>query len=135
MAITRDIRESVRAELSFDPLVDETFITVKNLNGDVALNGSVSSYPQYLQAATAARRDDIEIFSEAEAADVTDLVQDALDRYALIDEDSEVRVAARDGGITLTGHVATWAEHDAVVGAAWMGIGVSSVNDELLITG
>jgi len=217
VATTKDIRESVKAELTFDPLVDETFITVKNLNGDVALNGTVPSYPQYLQAATAARRvqgvtsvhnhlmvvlpasdyrddpmlttaannalaqnitvpsgveasasegniwltgsvshgferlaaeqtitgltgvrnitDDIEIFTEAEAADVTDLVQDALDRYALIDEDTDVGVAAADGTITLTGHVATWAEHDAVVGAAWMGIGVTSVNDNLMITG
>jgi osmotically-inducible protein OsmY len=217
VATTKDVRDSVKAELSFDPLVDEGNITVKNLNGDVALNGTVPSYPQYLEAAAAARRvqgvtsvhnhlmvvlpvtdyrddpmlttaannalalnisvpsgveasasdgniwltgsvsygyqriaaeqtvsglpgvrnitDDIEIFSDAEAADVTDLVQDALDRYALVDDDSDVNVDARDGTITLTGHVATWAEHDAVVGAAWMGLGVSSVNDDLLITG
>jgi hypothetical protein len=36
--------------------VDDTSITVKNLNGDVALNGTVPSYPQYRQAAAAARR-------------------------------------------------------------------------------
>jgi osmotically-inducible protein OsmY len=29
----------------------------------------------------------------------------------------------KDGIITLTGHVRTWAEHDAVVGAAWMALG------------
>jgi osmotically-inducible protein OsmY len=217
VATTKDVRDSVRAELSFDPLVDDANVTVKNLNGDVALNGTVPSYPQYLEAAAATRRvqgvtsvhnhlmvvlpvsdyrddamlttaannalalnisvpsgveasasdgniwltgsvsygyqrsaaeqtvaglpgvrdvtNDIEIFSDAEAADVTDLVQDALDRYALIDDDSDVNVDARDGTITLTGHVSTWAEHDAVVGAAWMGLGVSSVNDDLLITG
>lgn len=56
MATTKDIRDSVKAELSFDPLVDDTSITVKNMNGDVALNGTVPSYPQYLQAAAAARR-------------------------------------------------------------------------------
>ena len=56
MGKTKDIREAVEAELAFDPLVDATGITVKNLNGDVALNGTVPSYPQYLEAAAAAQR-------------------------------------------------------------------------------
>ena len=45
-----------RSELIFDPLVDEANITVKNMNGEVALNGTVPSYPQYLEAAAAAHR-------------------------------------------------------------------------------
>ena len=40
----------------FDPLVDSTDIRVQNLSGDVALNGTVPSYPQYQEAAAAARR-------------------------------------------------------------------------------
>jgi BON domain len=54
MGKTKDVRDAVEAELAFDPLVDATGITVKNLNGDVALNGTVPSYPQYLEAAAAA---------------------------------------------------------------------------------
>jgi osmotically-inducible protein OsmY len=217
MGTTKDIRDAVQAELSFDPLVDDTAITVKNMNGDVALNGTVPSYPQYMEAAAAARRvqgvtsvhnhlmvvlpagdyrddptlttmannalelsvtvpaeveasasdgniwltgsvsyglqrtaaeqtiawltgvrnisNDIEIFSDVEAADATRLVQGALDRYALIRDDSEVQVDASDGTITLSGHVCTWAEHDAVLDAAWMGIGVSNIRDNLVITG
>ena len=50
---TKDIRDAVEKELDFDPLIDAAGITVKNMNGDVALNGAVPSYPQYLQAATA----------------------------------------------------------------------------------
>jgi osmotically-inducible protein OsmY len=47
----------VRKELEFDPLIDASGITVKNLNGDVALlNGTVPSYPQYLEAAGAVKR-------------------------------------------------------------------------------
>lgn len=216
-AKTKDIRQAVQDELTFDPLVDETRITVRNLSGDVALNGTVPSYPQYIEAAAAARRvqgvtgvhnhlmvalpdsdyrddptlttaannalalsvtvpanveasasdgnvwltgtvtfgfqraaaedsisgligirnitNDIEVFSDAEAADVLDLVQAALDRYSLIADDSDVNVAASDGAITLTGHVRTWAEHDAVIDAAWMGMGVSNVRDDLMITG
>ena len=214
---TKDIREAVRKELEFDPLVDEAGITVKNMNGDVALTGTVPSYPQYLQAVTAAKRvqgvtkvhnhlmvdlppadyrddpmlttaannalamsvsvsgnveasasdgdvwltgmvanrferdaaeravagltgvrgiiDDIEIFSDVEAADVTDLVSDALFRYGLLVDDSDVEVGASDGTITLSGHIRTWAEHDAVIDAAWRGIGVKAVRDDLIVTG
>ena len=56
MSSTKDIREAVEDELNFDPLVDALNISVKNLNGDVALNGTVTSYPQYLEAAAAAQR-------------------------------------------------------------------------------
>ena len=56
MGKTTDIREAVEAELEFDPLVDPSDITVKNITGQVALNGTVPSYPQYLEAAAAAQR-------------------------------------------------------------------------------
>src|ERR1700756_1305185 len=52
----KDIHEAVEKELDFDPLVDASDISVKNMNGDVALNGTVPAYPQYLQAAAAAKR-------------------------------------------------------------------------------
>jgi osmotically-inducible protein OsmY len=214
---TKDIREATEAELSFDPLVDATDITVRNMNGEVALNGTVPSYPQYLEAAAAAQRvagvknvhnhlgvmllpddyrddallttaannaltanvtvpdsveatasngnltltgtvgygsqraaaeqavsrlvgvrnvkDEIEIWIDADPVDVTLLVQDALDRNALIADDSDVAVDTRGNTVTLTGHVDTWAERDAVVAAAWMAGGVMDVVDELYITG
>jgi osmotically-inducible protein OsmY len=214
---TRDIREAVEAELRFDPLVDPADIAVRNINGDVALNGTVPSYPQYLEAAAAAQRvsgvknvhnhlevvlppgdyrddamlttaannalsanitvpdgveataydgnveltgtvkhgpqraaaelavagltgvrnvrDDIEIGYDADPAGVAAGVQDALDRYALLADDSDVGVYTSGNTVTLTGHVRTWAEHDAVVGAAWMASGVSDVHDGLDITG
>jgi osmotically-inducible protein OsmY len=217
MGKAKDIREAVEAELGFDPLVDPTGITVKNINGQVALNGTVPSYPQYLEAAAAARRvggvtevhnhlevllpdryyrddamlttaannalalnvtvpdgveatardgnltltgtvmygsqrsaaesaiagltgvrnvkDDIEVAYDADEFDVILLVQDALDRYALIPDDSDVTVQTDGNTVTLAGHVRTWAEHDAVIGAAWMASGVFDVRDELYVTG
>jgi osmotically-inducible protein OsmY len=217
MSKTKDIRAAVEAELSFDPLADASDITVKNLNGEVALNGTVPNYPQYLEAAAAAQRvagvtdvhnhlevvlppedyrddtmlttaanntltlnitvpdgieatanngdlrltgtvnygsqrdaaelavagltgvrnikDNIEIAYDADPVDVTFLVQDALDRYALIPDDSDVVVDTNGNTVTLSGHVATWAEHDAAVGAAWMASGVYEVHDNLDITG
>jgi osmotically-inducible protein OsmY len=217
MGTTKDIREAVEAELEFDPLVDDVDIHVVNINGDVALNGSVLSYPQYLEAAAAARRvagvrnvhnhlqvvlpdedylddamlttvannalavnvmvpdgveatardgnltltgavkygrqrkaaeravaglvgvrnvkDDIDISYDADPVDVTLFVQDALDRNALVDDHSDVSVDTSGNTVTLRGHVRTWAERDAVVGAAWMAGGVMQVRDDLDITG
>jgi osmotically-inducible protein OsmY len=218
MGTTKDIREAVSAELEFDPLVDDADVHVVNVNGDVALNGTVPSYPQYLKATSAAQRvggvknvynhlevvlpdadfrddamlttaannaltlnvtvpdgveaaaqdgnltltgtvgygkeraaaelavagltgvrnvrNDVEIgYDAASAVDVDLHVQEALDRSALIPDDSDVQAVAKGGIITLTGHVRTWAEHDAVVDAAWMARGVIDVRDDLQITG
>jgi osmotically-inducible protein OsmY len=217
MTKTQDIRDAVELELSYDPLIDTSGITVKNINGEVALNGTVPSFPQYLEAAAAARRvsgvksvhnhlevvlpsgdyrddptlttmanntltlniavpdgveataqngnltltgtvsygtertaaedavagltgvrnvsDDIEISNDADPVDVTVFVQDALDRYALILDDSDVTVDTDGNAVTLSGHVRTWAEHDAVVDAAWMAVGVYDVRDDLYVTG
>ena len=67
--------------------------------------------------------------------DVTIAVQDALDRYALIPDDSDVVVDTTGNTVTLTGHVRTWAEHDAVLDAAWMTLAVYDVDDNLSVTG
>jgi len=217
MGKTTDIREAVEAELKFDPVVDDADIHVMNMNGDVALNGTVPSYPQYLEAATAAQRvsgvknvfnhlevvlpdadfrddsmlttaannalalnvtvpdgveataqdgnltltgtvgfgaeraaaelavagltgvrnvrDDIEISYDTDPVDVDLHVQEALHRSALVPDDSDVKVATDGSIITLTGHVRTWAEHDAVVGAAQMAVGVIDVADNIQVTG
>jgi osmotically-inducible protein OsmY len=76
-------------------------------------------------------KDDIDISYDADPVDVTWLVQDALDRNALIDDDSDVSVDTSGNTVTLRGHVRTWAERDAVVGAAWMAGGVMQVRDDL----
>ncbi len=217
MGTTKDIRDAVEAELKFDPLVDDADVHVVNISGDVALNGTVSSYPQYLEAAAAAQRvagvkdvhnhlqvvlsvadyrddamlttaannalalnvivpdgveataqdgnvtltgtvgygteraaaeravsgliglrnvrNDIEIAYAADPVDIDLHIREALDRSALVPDDSDVSAATNDGIITLTGHVRTWAEHDAVIDAAWMAGGVLDVRDDLQITG
>lgn len=217
MGKNKNIRAAVEAELNFDPLVDATNIEVGSLGGDVALNGTVGTYPQYLQAALAARRvggvkrlhnhlkvllsandfrddqllataannalaadvsvpagveatakdgnltlrgavgygsqraaasaavsrlygvrgveSEIMVWSEAEPVDVQLSVQGALDRHALVWDDSDVTVDTDLNTVTLFGNVRTWAEHDAVISAAWMTDGVFDVRDELVITG
>jgi len=214
---SRDIGYRVEDELIFDPRVDAAGIRVENLEGTVALNGTVPSYPQYLAAATAARRvrgvrrvhnhlrvalppedyrDDavlttaannalglnltvpdtveatarngditltgivsygfqraaaetavgavtgargirnkIEVEYETEPADVTLMVGQALARSALVPDGSDVAAVTLGNTVRLAGHVRTAAEHDAVVGAAWMANGVYAVIDELEVTG
>jgi osmotically-inducible protein OsmY len=214
---TKDVRAAVEQELGFDSGVDAAHIAVRNIVGDVTLTGTVPSYPQYVEAAAAARRvagvtgvhnqlevvlpegdyrDDVKLATAAnnalaanvtvpdsveataEDGDVTltgtvsygteraaaeaavssltgvrnvinnieisydvdpinvDLhVQEALDRSAAVPDGSDVKTDTKDGVITLTGRVRTWAEHDAVLGAALMARGVVDIRDELEITG
>jgi osmotically-inducible protein OsmY len=217
MSKTKDVRAAVEAELKFDPLVDPGDITVVNIGGQVSLTGTVPSYPQYVEAAAAARRvagvstvdnnlmvvlpesdfrddvklataannalagnvtvpdnveataddgnitltgtvsylteraaaetaiaglpgvrnvsNDIDISYDADPVDVDLHVQQALDRSALVPDGSDVKADTKDGVITLTGHVRTWAEHEAVVVAASMARGAIDVRDDLQVTG
>jgi osmotically-inducible protein OsmY len=214
---TKDVRAAVEQELGFDPGVDAAHIAVRNIVGDVTLTGTVPSYPQYVEAAAAARRvagvtgvhnqlevalpegdyrddvklataannalaanvtvpdsveataedgdvtltgtvsygteraaaeaavssvtgvrnviNDIEISYAVDPIDVDLHVQEALDRSAAVPDGSDVKTDTKDGVITLTGRVRTWAEHDAVLGAALMARGVVDIRDELEITG
>jgi len=59
MSKTNDVRDAVEDELTFDPDVDASGITVENAentDGAVSLSGTVPSYPQYVAAAAGARR-------------------------------------------------------------------------------
>jgi osmotically-inducible protein OsmY len=80
-------------------------------------------------------KNEIKISWLADPLDVTAVVQDALDRYALISDDCDVAVISDGDTVTVAGHVRTWAERDAVVDAAWMAPTVCNVYDELIITG
>ncbi len=112
-------------------------------DGNITLTGTVA-YGTERAAAEAAVAgltgvrnvfDEIEISYVIDPVDVDLHVQQALERSALVPDGSDVTARTKDYIITLTGHVRTWAEHDAVVGAAWMAQGVIDVRDELQITG
>src|SRR2546430_8205895 len=112
---TKDIREAVEAELDLDPLVDPSDITVKNITGQVALNGTVPSYPQYLEAAAAAQRvagvTDVHNHLEVLLPDVdyrddamlTTAANNALAANVTVPDG--VEATARDGNVTLSGTV------------------------------
>ena len=112
-------------------------------DGNIILTGT-TSYGTERAAAEAAVAglagvrnvsNDIEISYALDPVEVDLHVQQALDRAALVPDDSDVTADTKDGIITLTGHVRTWAEHDAVAGAALMARGVIDIRDELQVTG
>ena len=115
MGTTKDIREAVEAELEFDPLVDDADIHVVNINGDVALNGTVPSYPQYLEAAAAAQRvagvrnvnNHLQVvLPDQDYRDDAILTTTANNALALnVTVPDGVEATARDGNLTLTGAV------------------------------
>jgi len=112
-------------------------------DGNLTLSGTVHFGSQRTAAETAVGgligirnvKDEIAIDFGADPGDVTVGVQDALDRNALIVDDSDVAVDTNENTVTLTGHVRTWAEHDAALDAAWMASGVYDVIDNLVVTG
>jgi len=111
MGTTKDIREAVQAELTIDPLVDATDITVRNMNGEVGLNGTVPSYPQYLEAAAAAQR----VFG----------VKNVHNHLAVVLTDADYR---DDAWLTT-------AANNALTLNTWMAAGVVQVRDYLDVTG
>ena len=79
-------------------------------------------------------KNQIEIDYAADPVDVRAGVQAALDRNALVLDDSDVVVDAKANVVTLTGHVRTWVEHQAVIDAAWRASGVHDVIDNIVIS-
>src|SRR5262245_55665218 len=143
MSSTTDIREAVEAELAFDPLIDATDITVKNVNGDVALNGTVPAYPQYLAAATAAQRVagvkhvhnhlmvDLPASDYRDDAQLTTAANNALAWDVTVPPGIEA--TARDGNLTLTGTVNYGSQRTAADLAVRGLTGVRHLKDELVI--
>ncbi len=217
MGKAKDLREAVEAELSSDHLVDAADIAVRNVKGNVALMGTLPSYPQYLETAEAACRipgvtkvrnqlevvlspedyrddaklttaannalaasgtaaldrveatakdgnlaltgmvryrrhraaaeaavsgltgvrnikDHIQFLFDVDPADVNQLVGKALDRQRVPPGDRHVTASTDGNMVVLAGKVQTQAQHDAVVGATWLGHGVVAVVDEIEVT-
>ena len=143
MGTTKDIREAVDAELKFDPLVDDADVHVVNVNGDVALNGTVPSYPQYLEAAAAAQRvggvknvhNHLEVvLPDTDFRDDAMLTTAANNALALnVTVPDGVEATAQDGNLTLTGAVVYGRQRTRPMAVAGL-VGVRNVKDDIDIS-
>src|ERR1700689_1964899 len=141
MSQTKDIRAAVEGELSYDPLIDDSDISVKNINGDVALNGTVPSYPQYVEAAAAARRvagvknlqNHLEVVLPTGAyrddATLTTTANNALTLNVAVPDG--VEATASNGNVTLTGIVRYGTDRIAAEQAVAYLTGVRNVRDDI----
>jgi osmotically-inducible protein OsmY len=68
--------------------------------------------------------------SDLDVGHVKNSIKEALEQSARI-EAEDIKVTASDGAVTLEGVVSSWAEHAAVIGAAWDSPGVKNVHDHL----
>src|SRR5262245_32319035 len=144
VAKTKDVRAAVEAELGFDPLVNPADITVVNVGGNVNLTGTVPSYPQYLEAAAAARRvagvatadNNLEVvLPESDYRDDAKLATAANNALsANVTVPDSVEATADDGNITLTGTVSYGTERTAAETAVSGLIGVRNVRNDIDIS-
>jgi osmotically-inducible protein OsmY len=136
-----DIREAVEEELGHDRLLDAAGITVRNLDGSVALTGTVPDYPQYLEAAEAARRaagvtrvhNHLKVVLAPEDyrddATLTTAANNALAASATVPEG--VGATAHKGNLTLTGAVKFPSQRAAAESAVSRLTGVRNIKDEI----
>lgn len=141
MGKAKDIREAVKRELMRDPLVDAGDITVRNVDGSLALIGTVRSYPQFLEAAKVARRatgvtsvhNHLEVVlppdDYRDDAMLTTAANNALAASAAVPEG--VKAVANSGNLTLTGAVKYRSERAAAESAVSGLTGVRNIKDEI----
>ena len=137
------ISDAVVDDLSFDPDVDASDITVENRDGEVVLAGSVPSYPQYLEAAAVASRVPgvSRVHNYLEVAlpsgdyrddpTLTAMANDALTLGRTVAVG--VKATAKNGDVTLTGAVHCGRERAAAEAMIAGLTGVRTVIDDIQI--
>ena len=136
-----DLRGDVLQALMLDALVPGTIgVTVQD--GVVTLTGTAERQFQREEAEFVAGtvagvtgvQNDVELTGPTPSShNVDHSIKKALERDAKLDAGNIV-VATAPGTVTLNGTVASWAEHDAAVAAAWAAPGVRTVHDNLTLS-
>jgi len=140
-----DVADTIADELTFDPDVDASGITVRAVNGEVTLAGTVPGYQQYLAAVAIARRvaaghgvrNDLEVrLPPGDVRDDTELAKAANDALTL-NEAAPVGVAAKaaNGDVILTGVVRNATERAAAEMLVAALTGVRRVTNDIEVRG
>jgi osmotically-inducible protein OsmY len=137
-----DIARAALDTLKWNVSIPDDRIKLVVQDGWVRLDGEVDW--QYQRAATeyAVRplngvrgvSNNIRISPRVHARDVRDAIAAALKRSAEV-EAQQIRVEAKNGKVTLSGRVHSWAERNAAKSAAWAAPGVTTVEDHLSVEG
>jgi osmotically-inducible protein OsmY len=134
-----EIAQAVRRALEWDVFVPEAKITSTVTDGWVTLDGAVDTWSQRNDAERAVRNlagvklvlNKITVKpAKPVPEDVRRAIEQALERRAER-EARRIRVDVKDGTVTLTGTVDSWAERKSVVAAARFTPGVQAVEDHL----
>ena len=143
MSKISDIRDAVMDDLTFDPDVDASDITVEYRDGEVVLAGSVPGYPQYLEAAAVASRvagvkdvhNRLEVAlppgDRRDDSTLTAAANDALTLGRTVAEG--VEATAKNGDVTLTGAVRSGAERAAAEAMVAGLTGIRSVTNQIQV--
>lgn len=138
-----NISDAVLDDLTFDPDIDASGITVEVRNGEVVLGGSVPSYPQHVEAAAVASRvpgvsrvhNHLKVaLPPGDYRDDPTLTATANDALTLgHTEPVPVKATAMNGDITLSGAVRSAAEQAAAEAMIAGLTGVRSVTNNIQI--
>lgn len=124
MKTDTQLRNDVRAELSWDPAIPAAGVGVTVRDGVVTLSGHLDTYAQKYAAERAAHPDG-----------VAQKIREALSRQAHWRARRIIGIRAEDLEARRHGSVPSWAECEAVQGAAWAAPGVSRVVSQLQVEG
>ena len=136
-----EIAQAVRNALEWDVFVPQELIRSTVSNGMVTLEGKVSLWSQFDEAARAIRnlagvRGVCNLITvepaRVSAPVVRAAIEAALERHAA-HASRHVQVATTDGEVVITGDVSSFAERDAILGAARGTSGVGRVDDRLRV--
>lgn len=136
-----EIAQVMRNAFIWHVLVPEERIRTTVSNGWVTLEGDVDTWSQRIEVEGLAR----DLFGvrgvtnllvvnapKIASEDLRDAIQLALDRRAEREAD-RITIDVRDGRVTLTGRVQSWAERQAILGTVAHAAGVRQVEDHLQV--